>query len=104
MEECFGLYLPRQIASEDSRKQFDGGLDQAFRPSSLLAFERIHFNGKFGGTNDVRQIQKLPSCHLCAVAEIGVFRQRIVLPPTGAHDGIASPDACSSIEIEESAG
>src|SRR5207253_2903506 len=103
-EKCFGLYLPGQIAPEDSRKQFDGSLNQSFRPPRLLAFERIHFDRKFGGANDVRQIQKLPSRHLCAVAEIGIFRQRIVLPSTGALDRISPPDARSPVEIEESPG
>src|SRR5438105_4963483 len=104
MEKGFDLDLPGQIASENPRKQFDGGLNQPFRPSSLLALERIHLNRKLGGANDVRQIKEFPSGHLGAIAEIGVFRQRIVLPAAGAFNCSPPPDPCGSVEIEEPSG
>src|SRR5437016_13194804 len=101
MEEGLDLDFPRQLASENSRKQFDGGLNQAFRPSCLLALERIHLNRKLGGANYVRQIKEFPSGHLGAIAEIGVFRQRIVLPAAGPFNCSPPPDPCRSVEIEE---
>ena len=104
MEEGLDLDFPRQLASENSRKQFDGGLNQSFRPSSLLALERIHLNRKLGGTNDVRQVKELPSGHLGAIAEIGVFSQRIVLPSSSAFNCGAPPNACRAVEIEEPPG
>src|SRR5262249_3013114 len=101
MEKGFDLDFPWQIASQDPRKQFDGGLNQSFRPSSRLALERIHLHRKLSGTNDVRQIKELPSRHLSAVTEIGVFRQRIVLPSSGALNCGPPPDPCRTVEIEE---
>ncbi len=40
---------------------------------------------------------------MCPIAEIGVFRKRVVFPATGRFDRLAPPDACRSIEIEEAA-
>src|SRR5207244_496756 len=103
MEEGLDLDFPRQLASENSGKQFDGGLNQSFRPSSLLALERIHLDRKFRRANDVRQIKKFPSSHLRAVTKIRVFRQRIVLPASCTFNGIAPPDSRCSVEVEEPA-
>src|SRR5207237_77880 len=104
MEEGFDLYFPRKRASENTGKQLDCGLNQSFRPPGLLAFEGIHFNGEFGRTNDMRQIQKLPASHLRAIAEIRIFCQRVMLPSTGRFNRFSPPDSCCAVEIEKASG
>src|SRR5439155_12608133 len=85
------------------RQELQAGLDQALGPAGLLRLERIHLNRKFGGTNNVPQIEKFPSDHLRAIAQVCIFSEGVVLPSTGSFDSLASPDSSSAVEVEEPA-
>ena len=52
----------------------------------------------------MRQIEKLPSGHLCAIAQIGIFGECVVLPASGGFDSGSSPNAGRAVEVEESPG
>ena len=52
----------------------------------------------------MRQVQKFPARHLSAVTEVGIFRQRVVLPAARGFDRRPPPDSRSAVEIEEAAG
>ena len=80
MKNRLHLNSPRQVTPEDLRQQFHAGLNQTLGPPKLLTFECIHFNWKLRRTHHLRQIDKLPSFKLRAVAEICVFRESVVLP------------------------
>ena len=47
------------------------------------------------------QKDELPAGHLRAIAQVEVFRQRIVLPATGFFDAGAAPEAGGAVEIKE---
>src|SRR6185369_2598118 len=98
MKEGLDLDLQGKLAAENSRQKFHAGLDKAFGPAKLLGFERVHFDRKFCWADDVRKIQEIPADHLSPVTEIGVFRQRVVLPPACGFNGLAPPDSSGSIE------
>ena len=70
----------------------------------MLALERIHFDRQFGGTDDVRQVQKFPARHLSAITQIRIFGQRVVLPAARGFDRLPPPDSGSAIEIEKASG
>ena len=67
----------------------------------MLRLERRHLNRKFGGTLDILQVLELPALELAAIGKIRVFGESVVLPATGAVDGLSPPHACRAIEIEE---
>src|SRR5215210_237335 len=98
MRSCFNLRCDREITAPDRGKQFLAGLHRTFCPAMLLRLEAIHINGQFGWCDEIGQKHKLPALQLGTVAEVQVFRQRIVLPSSGGLDACAAPDAGSSIE------
>src|SRR5271165_172505 len=103
MEERLGFYVEGSVRTEHSGQNFLRGLHQPLGPACLLGFETVHVHGKFGGTLDVRKIKEFPALQLCAIGEIGVLGQGVVLPAAGGIDGRAAPHAGSAIEIEETA-
>ena len=67
----------------------------------LLRLEGVHFHRQLRRRDDVRQKQKSPALDLCAIAQVEVFRQRVVIPAAGFLDTRAPPDARRAVEIEE---
>ena len=80
MKEGFGLDAEGQIGSQDARENFLSGLHEALGPARLLSFEGVHFDGQLGRALDIRQIEESPAAKLCAIGEIGILGERVVLP------------------------
>ena len=72
--------------SKDLWQNFFRGLDESFGPTRLLCFEGRHFDGHFGGTFDILKIFEAPALQLRAIAEVGVFGQRVMLPASSFAD------------------
>ena len=104
MKERLYLDLQRKLAAKNSRQKFHSSLDEALGPAELLGLESVHFNGQFCRADNVWKIEKIPADHLSPVTEIGVFRQRVVLPATCGFNGLAPPDSRRSVEIEKPSG
>ncbi len=85
------------------RQVFDGALDQSLGPARLLRLEGGHLDGQLGRALHILQIEKLPSLQLRAIAQIGVFRQGVVLPAARVVDGLDAPHSGRAVEIEEDA-
>ncbi len=98
------LDAARHVGVEDQRQHLDAGLDEALGPARLLGFEGGHFDGQLGRALDVGQIFELPAGQLRAVAEVGVFSERVVLPAAAVGDGLDAPHAGGAVEVEEVAG
>ncbi len=62
-----------------------------------------HLDGELGGALDVLEVLELPAFELRAVAKVGVFGERVVLPAAGFVDGLATPHAGGAVEVEEDA-
>ena len=92
------------VGAEDLGQNLDAGLDEPLGPARLLGFEGGHLDGQLGGALDVGQVLELPAGHLRAVAEVGVFGERVVLPAAAVGDGLAAPHAGGAVEVEELAG
>src|SRR5260221_5678437 len=101
MEEGFGLHAERQIPFQNARQEFPAGLDRALCPASLLRLELLHFDRHFGRRDQPGHEDELPPAQLRAIAQIEIFRERIVLPAAGVLDCDAAPNAGSAVEIEE---
>ena len=81
-------------------KQLLGGLNAAFGPAVLLAFEGVDFGGQFGGAGDPRQEAEVPAGELGAVAQVDVFGEGVVLPAAGFFDGGGPPQAGGAVEVD----
>ncbi len=101
-----GLDLVAQggFGAEDPGQNLDAGLDESLGPARLLGFEGGHFDGQLGRALDLGQVFELPAGHLRAVAEVGVFSERVVLPAAAIGDGLAAPHAGGAVEVEVLAG
>src|SRR5579871_5877585 len=88
--------------AKDSRKQLDGRLHASLGPAMRLLLEADHFGRKLGRGAELRQINELPSLHLCAVGKIEVFGEGVMLPPAGIVDCLTPPDSCRAVEVHES--
>lgn len=86
---------------EDGGEEFFCGLDGAFGPAELLAFEGGVGFGDFSGHDDVRDVFEVPATELCAVGEVQVFGEGVGSPAAGVFDGGAAPDAAGAVEVEE---
>src|SRR5579863_7803863 len=89
------------IAFQDLGKNLLGGLNQSLGPARLLGLECGHFDRKLGGAFDVLQVNKLPPLQLGTIREIGVFRQRVVLPATRLINCRTAPHASGAVEVEK---
>jgi outer membrane protein TolC len=67
----------------------------------LLSFKGLDFYRQLGRYCQTGNEHKLPSLHLCAIAEVEVFGQRIVFPSSGFLDGFPPKDSRRAIEVEE---
>jgi hypothetical protein len=101
MEKSFGLHAKRYWRAQDAGKELSAGLDRTLRPAVLLRLERVHLHRHLCGGDDVRDEHEAPAAELSTVAEIEIFRERIVLPASGVGNGGPTPNACSAVEVEE---
>jgi hypothetical protein len=101
VEERLGLDLGRLIGTQDARHQLQEGLDGALGPAVLLALERVHLDRQLGRGDMVLDEDELPAAQLCAVAEVEVLGERVVLPPAAVGDRGAPPDTGRAVEVEE---
>ncbi len=89
---------------EHHGQHLDAGLDEPLGPARLLGLEGGHLDGQLGGALDLGQVFELPAGHLRAVAQVGVFGERVVLPAAAVGDGLDAPHAGRAVEVEEVAG
>ena len=99
--ERFDLDAARRVAVNDLRQHLLRCLDEPLGPARLLRLERRHFDGQFGGALNVGEVFEFPSRQLRAVAEVGIFGERVVLPSACVGDGLPPPHAGCAVEIEE---
>src|SRR6185503_14189311 len=57
-----------------------------------------------GRRDEIGEEVEAPATQLGAVAQVEVFRQRVVLPAARIDDGGPAPDARRSVEVEEVPG
>ena len=88
----------------DDGQKFLGGLNQALGPARLLVLEGADIGRQFAFAGNLGEIEELPAAKLGAIAEIGVFGERVVLPSAGFLDGPAPPDSGRAVEVEKAAG
>ena len=92
---------PRNRRSPHARQQLLRSLQRAFCPAELLPPIRRHARWQLAGHREVGEKMRRPACEVGAIAQVEVFRQRIVLPTARRLDGLAPPDAASPVEIHE---
>ena len=97
------MFAARHVAAENKRQHFLRALDESLGPACLLGLEGRHLDRQFRRAFDVLEIFEPPSLDLRAIAEIGVFGQRIVLPAAGIFNRLPTPHAGGAIEVEEDA-
>ena len=80
--------LTRNGIFERSRsgQQFLRALRQPLGPAELLHLETVDFNRQFGRAIEPGQVDELPALQLRAVAEVGIFGERVVLPAARVVD------------------
>ena len=100
----FELGVPGHIALQYAGQDFLRRLDEPFGPARLLRLEGGHLDGQFGGTLHVLQVLEVPSFELCAVTEVGIFGESVVLPAASLVNHIAAPHSGRSVEVEENPG
>jgi len=66
-----------------------------------LLLEADHLRGQFRGSAELREVDELPALDLCAVAEVEVLGEGILLPPAGIVDGGAAPHASRPVKVHE---
>src|SRR5215211_8142324 len=103
MRRGLKFQIERQVAAPDCRQQFFARLDRTLRPAVLLRLEAIHIYRELGRRDDVRQENEFPARKLRAIAQIEIFRQRVMLPTARLFDAGAPPQASSAVEIEKPA-
>jgi len=94
----------RQVCLQDLWQEFLRGLDRAFGPPVLLAFDARHLHGQLRRTDDVRHKLHTPTPQLGAITQIEVFGQGICLPATSVINRLPAPDPSRTIKIQEQAG
>ncbi len=104
VKEGFGFDLPTDRRFKDAREEFKCGLDRAFGPAVLLAFEGVDFWGKFGGAGEPGKEKEFPASKLCSVGEVDVFGECVVLPAATVCDGLFTPDASCAVEVDPCTG
>src|SRR5205807_7961161 len=67
----------------------------------LLRFEAVHVHRQLRRRDHVREENKFPSRELRAVAQVQIFRKRIVLPAARLIDARATPKASRPVEIKK---
>ena len=67
-------------------QQLHRDLRQALGPARLLHLEAVGFDRQLRRALDARDINEFPALQLRAIAEIGIFGQRVVLPSAGIVD------------------
>ena len=75
-----GAAAARHIDLNIMRQHLDAGLDEPLGPARLLGFEGGHLDGQLRRALDLGQVFELPAGQLRAVAQVGVFGERVVLP------------------------
>src|SRR5207302_10845341 len=66
-----------------------------------LRFEAVYFDRQFGWRDHIGKKHELPALKLRAVAEIEIFRERVVLPAATGVDARAAPNTRSAVEIKK---
>ena len=87
--------------AQDLGQVLDGALSGAFGPAELLVFERVHLSRQFCRRTHIDQVLELPAFELCAVAEVEVFGDGVVLPAAGFLDALVAPHAGGAVEVDE---
>src|SRR5205823_8186694 len=77
------------------------GLHRALGPAMRLLLEGDHLRGQFCRRGVLREIDELPSFDLATIAEVEIFRKRVMLPPAAVVDGGAAPHAGGAVEVHE---
>src|SRR5205823_6669075 len=90
--------------AENLGEQFLRHLCQPLGPARLLHLKAVHFNRQLRRAIEPRQIYKSPAFQLRAVAEVGIFRERIRLPATGLINHAPPQNSRRAVEVEEIAG
>src|ERR1700739_2427268 len=101
MERRVELPPPGQRPAPDGRKKLSGRLGIAFVPAALLlppARQAVRQLARHGYGDE---IQRSPSSHLSAVAEVEILRQRITLPPARSLDRGSPPNAAGAIKWQD---
>ena len=104
MKKSFCLRLERNFSLNDFPDEFFSRLDGTLRPTVLLGFERVDFDGQLRRRDDVRQENELPALHLGAVGKVEVFRQSVVLPAARVLNAALAPNSSGSVKIKKPAG
>ena len=74
------------FGSQMRGQQFLRALRQAFGPAELLNLKAVDLNRQFGRAFQARKVGEFPSLDLRAIAEIGIFGERVVLPAARVFD------------------
>ena len=89
--------------AKQAGKQLARGLDAALGPAPLLDQERGGGARQLGWHTHVIAERKAPTRHLRPVADVQVFRERVVLPAARVNDCLPAPQPRRTVEVEEAA-
>ncbi len=89
------------VRLEQRTEQLARGFDGAFRPSELLRPERAHRGRKLRRHLNVAYVPEVPAAHLCTIAQVEVFGDRVALPSAGVFDALPAPQPCRAVEVEK---
>src|SRR5258708_5121241 len=101
MECRVELPSPRQSAAPDGRQKLSGRLGIAFIPATLLLPPTPQAVRQLARHRYGDEIQRTPSFHLGAVAEVEILCQRITMPSTGSLDRCSPPNAAGAVERQD---
>ena len=101
MHEGFQLHAERQIGFQDARQQLLANLRQPFGPARLLHLEAVSFHRQLRRALDVFDVHKTPAFELRAVAQVGIFGQRFMLPAARIVNHGAAQNARRAVEVEK---
>ena len=101
MEKRLGFDAPRQLGAQDRGQQLHGDLGQALGPARLLHLEAVGLDRQLRGALDRGRVDELPALKLGAIAQIGIFGERVVLPAAGVRDHRLAQDAGRAVEVEK---
>src|SRR5271166_144344 len=100
----FGFLAPGNIGLQDTAQQLDGDLRETLGPAGLLHLKTVSLDRQFRRAFDRGHVDKTPAFQLGAIAEIGIFGERIVLPAARIFYHASAEDSRCAVEIEKQPG
>ena len=89
--------------AQNAGGQLQTCLHQALRPARLLLLKRPHIGRKLGDDLEIGSKEELPAAELRAIAQVGVFSERVMLPTPGVDDHRLAQHSGGPVEVEHAA-